>query len=162
MHEAFVPNLFERLTNSNSHGSGVGAGETYLNKEKNYKNSVIRNISWLLNSASLESEIDFIGAEHVKNSLINFGVRPFMGKAATTLKVDAMCDEIRNKILLFEPRVKSDSLEVSIRSEEAEINQFRLFLLIITAEILNYPKNIDLIFESKINFDDSKIYISAE
>jgi len=162
MHEVFVPNLFERLTNSNSHGSGVGAGETYLHKEKNYKSSVIRNISWLLNSASLESEIDFIGAEYAKNSLINFGVRPFMGEAATTFKVDAMCDEIRTKILLFEPRVRSDSLEVSIRSEEAEINQFRLFLLIITAEILNYPKNIDLIFESKINFDDSKIYISAE
>lgn len=160
MHEAHAPSLFERLTNINT--VAVGAGYVSLNRERDYRASVVRNITWLLGSISLEDEVDFRGAEEAKRSLLNFGIRPFMGDTLTPSKIDAVCCEIKNKILLFEPRIKSESLVVVIKEDEEVINQFRLFSLSVKAEILNYPRNIDFIFKTNLNFDDCKIYIPIE
>lgn len=154
MYGIFTPNLFERLSNKSS--------ELHVSKDSVYRASVTRNIVQLLNSISLEDEIDFAGVEHARKSLLNFGVRPFYGEVFTGGKIDFVCKEIRSKILVFEPRVIPDTLDVSIIKNKQDPGRLNLFSLVVSAEIVNHPSNIDLLFKSRIDFDNTKVFISAE
>ena len=153
----FKPNLFDRLVNREIKDTRV-VGQR-LSSDEEYRQSVTQNLMWLLNSVSLEAEIDFAHAPYVKESVINFGIKSFTGKRIAGLRFNEMCDEIKYKISIFEPRILKDTLQVKVVNQSKGNVSYQQCSLLIEGEIISSPTNISLLIESKINLDDTKMYM---
>jgi type VI secretion system protein ImpF len=107
--EAF-PSLLDRLTEVR-HPSGDG-GRVFTRSRADLREAVLRDLSWLLNCASLEATDNLAAYPHARASVLNFGMRAWAGGRASALDQDSMERAIRDAIVRFEPRILAESVEV--------------------------------------------------
>lgn len=76
------------------------------------RRDVLRNLEWLLNTeAPYRVGVVELPAS-VQSSVLCFGVPAYSGRAQSTMVPDRIADDIRRRILAFEPRIHADTIEV--------------------------------------------------
>lgn len=95
------------------------------------REAVRRDIEALFNTERLEAEYLLSDAErasmrsnptdlsdypNVQRSVINFGVPAFSGRTARSFDREALARELREILAVFEPRLRRDSIRVSVRT----------------------------------------------
>ena len=109
--ERLQPCLLDRLTDDEPQKLSEPRDKRIMTIEQ-LRNSVIRDLSWLMNTENLESAHDLVEFPLVSQSTLNYGLPVLSGHAAATLNVFELEQRIRNAILNFEPRILADSLTV--------------------------------------------------
>lgn len=84
--------------------------------EQQLRASVLRDLAWLLSTASLESVQDLEAYPEVKSSVVNFGVRGLAGWNASQLSPTRLENIVREAIQRFEPRILPKNLRVTVES----------------------------------------------
>ncbi len=120
--EHLQPSLLDRLTDSNS-ASKTDTLEERVMSLRRLRESVIRDLEWLLNTGCLEISGEVEGYPQVRKSVLNFGV-PEIAGATTSRKDSATIElEIRQAILDFEPRILPETLKVGVVIDDAQMNE---------------------------------------
>ena len=126
------PTLFDKLAGSSELFAGAMdtpealRGETTRDGLRRYsvpelerynetalRNSVRRDLVWLLNTVNFAATTDLEPYPHVQTSVINYGVADMTGKALTKRVVHDRANRLRDAILNFEPRLDPNTLAVS-------------------------------------------------
>ncbi|HUO23137.1 MAG TPA: type VI secretion system baseplate subunit TssE [Caulobacteraceae bacterium] len=89
------------------------APEVEQYNEAALRNSVRRDLAWLINTVNFEATVDLDPYPHVKTSVINYGVADMTGKALTKRMVHDRASRLREAILAFEPRLAPSTLSVT-------------------------------------------------
>ncbi len=114
---------------------------------KDYKNSVLRDLSFLLSSFShLRQEDIDENCERVESSVLAYGVRLFVGHKDVAYK-EGLATEVKNAILKFEPRIKPETLVVEEHEYEGDNYKFIIkgdLLVSTKAEGFSLTLNIDI------------------
>ena len=110
--ELLLPCLLDRLTDDNP----TEQAESHVHRAsvKQYREAVLRDLNWLLNTASHPSEDELEGFDNVLKSVINYGIRNFGGQNGALRKAKDLERQIHEAILIFEPRILPDTLKVSL------------------------------------------------
>jgi type VI secretion system protein ImpF len=128
------PSLFDKLTLDTrvvdflDQGEGTAppdppvSGATTLSEVARYnetamRNSVRRELNWLLNTVNLEAVEDLEPYPEVKTSVLNYGLPDLTGRISTKGAILARSAEIAQSIRLFEPRLDANKLEVEASGE---------------------------------------------
>ena len=108
------PFLLDRLTDEEPHLAQERPDRRSFST-KRYRESVLRDLTWLLNSKAHASDKDDLESfSEVANSVVNYGMRDLAGLtvgSATRLDIERL---VRNAILQFEPRIVRHSLVVKM------------------------------------------------
>jgi type VI secretion system protein ImpF len=101
-----------------------------------------------LERAGLEDPQDVIADfPHVQRSVLNFGVPSFSGRRAKDFDIEALARELREVIAVFEPRLKRDTIRVTVDTDDTAGLRIRiegLLLLSPVPERLRLSTMIDL------------------
>jgi type VI secretion system protein ImpF len=81
------------------------------------RNSVRRELNWLLNTVNLAAVEDLEPYPQVKTSVLNYGLPDLTGRISTKGAIQARAAEIAGTIRLFEPRLDPNNLEVIASGE---------------------------------------------
>jgi len=110
-----MPCLIERLTDLEPEKQSETPGSRNFNLRQ-YRESVLRDLEWLLNSRSFLSheEMNEETPPAVLDSVLNYGVCEFSGRALSDERRQRMTQRIREAIERFEPRIDPASLEIEI------------------------------------------------
>ena len=121
-----LPTLLDRLTDHAPQRDKDTVTEVVISR-KQLRQIILRDLSWLLNATNADSDPwlgDFLQA---KRSALNYGLPAFSGKRASDVKLSDLEEEIRQAIVLFEPRVMEATLSVrGIISSNNEAARTRL------------------------------------
>lgn len=79
--------------------------------------AVLRDLIWLLNTASQEPD-DIDGFREVEKSVLNYGVVSLTGRTLSSLRVLDVEQALTKAIERFEPRILPRSLRVHVVTEE--------------------------------------------
>ena len=106
-----TPSLLDRLTDQQPQQkhdpvTSVGVGK------REYRASVLRDISWLLNTTNSDTAIDFTNLTQVKKSVLNFGVIALSGQYLVDDDRTLIAQSISQTLLSYEPRILPTSLQV--------------------------------------------------
>ncbi|MCS0467593.1 type VI secretion system baseplate subunit TssE, partial [Burkholderia mallei] len=75
--------------------------------------AVLRDLAWLLNTRNGEDGfVDWSAFAHAQASVLNYGMRPLVGKPMSGVERMSVEASIRDAIVRFEPRIAPDSVEV--------------------------------------------------
>lgn len=84
--------------------------------EQQLRASVLRDLAWLLGTASLESVQELDDYPEVKSSVVNFGLRGLTGWNASHFSPARLEVTVREAIQRFEPRILAKYLSVTVES----------------------------------------------
>ena len=78
---------------------------------------VHRDLGWLFNAVSLDSEQDLSAVPHVASSVLNYGLPAFAGRMASSVDQAKAAERLRRAIELFEPRLSGVRVQPRPRDE---------------------------------------------
>lgn len=106
------PCLFDRLIDENPESKLDSRAERAISM-KRYREGVLRDLAWLMNSkAHLPSE-DINSFGEVSRSVLNFGIPDLCGQLAGGLDLVEIEGQIVDAIKAFEPRIIPETISVS-------------------------------------------------
>lgn len=143
------PSLLDRLTDLNPDKKKESSAEQQLSQQQ-YKNAVIRDLGWLLNSVSLEAVVDLEPYPQVKHSVLNYGLPDISGHTASSVDPAALEKALQRVIYEFEPRVIANSLRVRVNPDVMSHNslEFR-----IEGAVFEQPMPFQVSLRSKLDLE---------
>ena len=110
------PSLLDRLTDLEPHARHE-ARERRVISARALRDSVQRDIGWLLNASGLAQGTDAAGLPHVATSVLNYGLPDLAGRNVAALTTGALERSIRDALWAFEPRLARESVRVTAISD---------------------------------------------
>lgn len=119
------------------------------------KQSVLRDLSWLLNTEYLEAAYPLEGYPEVRASVLNYGIPSIVGLTITDLDPSmrgGLARTLRDAIVRFEPRLDPDSIEVRVHADKEQMDA-RTLTFEIEAELLAEPAPLRLLLTSVVDLE---------
>ena len=120
--ERLQPSLLDRLTDNEPDRLRESRDKRVLSTRK-LRESVLRDLGWLLNTANLASVEDLDDYPLVARSVLNFGLPSLAGAVASGLDLVGFERALRQAILDFEPRILPNTLKVRTVESGDQMNR---------------------------------------
>jgi type VI secretion system protein ImpF len=119
--ERLQPSLLDRLADDEPEKKEESREKRILSFIK-LKQSVMRDLEWLLNAGCLETTQDLSDYPQVKMSVLNYGLPDLSGTTASNVDSTTLERMLRQAIVNFEPRILADSLKVRVTNRDQHNN----------------------------------------
>lgn len=120
--ERLQPSLLDRLADDAPDKVQEAREQRVLSLSK-LRQAVLRDLVWLLNTASLDTHQNLDDCPFVSHSVLNFGIRDLVGTTLSSADLPDIQKQIRQAIWDFEPRILPESVQVKVSSADNVMNQ---------------------------------------
>jgi type VI secretion system protein ImpF len=154
--ERLQPSLLDRLTDEEPDKT-VESRERRVLSVRTLRDSVLRDLAWLLNTTNLFSVTDDGGLPHLGSSVINYGMPDISGVSVAGMNMTELERGIRQAIWDFEPRLMRASVVVRAVSSEASHNKI---MFEIEGDMWAQPYPERLYLKTELDLDRAAIRLS--
>ncbi|CAN7378260.1 type VI secretion system baseplate subunit TssE [Pseudoduganella sp. LjRoot289] len=154
--ERLQPSLLDRLTDDEPE-SGVESRERRVLSLRTLRESVLRDLAWLLNTTNLLSVTDYTKLPHVANSVVNYGMPDISGISVAGMNLTDLERGIRQAIWDFEPRLIRASVSVKAVAQESDGNTI---MFEIEGDMWAQPYPERLYLKTELDIDRASIRLS--
>lgn len=113
--ERLQPSLLDRLADDEPTKTVESREQRVLSLTR-LRQSVNRDLKWLLNTGCLETIQDLDDFPHVRQSVLNYGIPDLTGTTVSNADPSTLERYLRQAILAFEPRILKRSLKIRARA----------------------------------------------
>jgi type VI secretion system protein ImpF len=130
------------------------SGESRSVSMRRLREYVCRDLSSLLNCASLDAVVDLSAHPHVQSSVLNFGMPSLAGRMARSADPQQIAATIEAAVRRFEPRLSAlrVTAEMGEEGNEAHVLAFR-----IDAQLWGHPAPQQLVLRTSIDVDSGNV-----
>lgn len=155
--ERLQPSLLDRLTDDEPTARVEGPDKRTLSFAR-LRESVRRDLGFLLNSTHLAAIQDLQDYPQVERSTLNYGIPDLAGRPASTVDAGSVARVVRRSILDFEPRLLASSLkvQVTVSPERFAPNALRLE---IEAQLWSEPVPLRLRWRADLSLEDGEAQV---
>ena len=120
---------------------------------------VLRDLTWLFNSLSLEATLDLDPFPCVGSSVLNFGMPSFAGRAISSIDPMQAAEQLRHVIELFEPRLRAVRVRPTQPVHEARRDTGAVLEFMIDAELWGQPVAQHMQIATRIDTSNGQISV---
>lgn len=154
--ERLQPSLLDRLTDDEP-GNTVESRERRVLSVRTLRESVLRDLAWLLNTTNLFSVTDDGKLPHIASSVVNYGMPDISGISVAGMNLADLERGIRQAIWDFEPRLLRQSVVVKALSSEANHNKI---MFEIQGDMWAQPYPERLYLKTEMDLDSAAIRLT--
>lgn len=118
--------------------------------ERAMRETVRREIGWILNTTQFSAAVDLTGMQQVETSVLNYGVPDLAGKAISHRILLSRARSIRQSLRVFETRLDETTLSVE---PIAEIERDNAVTFLIEADIRSAVHPVPVRFKTDVEAD---------
>lgn len=155
-----LPTLLDRLCDAAPQRQTEVPGE-YAPTRAQMREIVQRDLAFLLNTTSIEDQIDRTRFPHAAASTINFGVPPLAGAFIASRSWVEIERIVRRAIADFEPRLIPDSLIVSPLNAPAAKARYNMLSFEVRGMIHMKPYPLEFMVQSALDLETSQINVTG-
>lgn len=155
-----LPTLFDRLRDE-APGRRQGTSATPAVTVAQLRDIVQRDLAYLLNTTNIENLLDRERHAAAASSTINFGVPALAGGYASERRWAAIEKIIRRAIADFEPRLISESVQVTPLRPAGGGDDYNVLLFEIHAVIGCKPFPVELTVRSSLDLETSRMRVAG-
>lgn len=149
--ERLQPSLLDRLTDLKPSEKKESSSRQSMN-QRQFKEAVIRDVGWLLNSVALDVCLNLDDYPEVRRSVLNYGLPDMSGHSSSNVDVRMVETSIKKTIQLFEPRIIRNSLKVKIHSNPDEMSHNSL-IFEIAGSVFGQPSPFQVVLKSELDLE---------
>ena len=158
--ERLQPSLLDRLTDLHPEKSKESTAQQSMS-QKEFKDAVIRDLGWLLNSVSLDVCVDLEAYPEVTRSVLNFGLPDISGHTTSTIDVRSVENSVKRAIRQFEPRIIRNSLRVKVHSNPSDMSHNSL-VFEIQGAVFGQPSPFQIVLRSELNLECGEFSVTED
>jgi type VI secretion system protein ImpF len=156
--ERLQPSLLDRLTDLQPEKQKESISQQSLSQSQ-FKDAVIRDLGWLLNSVALDVCEDLDKYDEVQRSVLNYGLPDLSGHTTSTVDVRSMEKSIRVAIQQFEPRIIRNSLKVKVHSNIDEMSHNSM-VFEISGAVFGQPSPFQVVLKSDFDLESGEFQLT--
>jgi type VI secretion system protein ImpF len=150
------PSLLDRLIDEAPSERQEADDKKVLTKQA-LRQAVLRDLVWLFNSSGHAPKLDPKCFPHAAKSVINYGLPDLSGQYASSIEPGDLEQLIRASILLFEPRILPDTLEIQAVMEQSVLDAHNCLSLNVRGMLWAQPVPIEFLMRSQIDLEEGRI-----
>lgn len=155
--ERLQPSLLDRLTD-NDPGAKAESREQRVISNRQLRQSVLRDLSWLLNTTAFEAMEDLSATPYVAHSVINYGIPALSGTHFSSVDAAKLMQKIKQAIVDFEPRILARSINVEIILADTEMSHKSLSFKI-EGDLWAQPLPVHLYIRSDLDLETGEVTV---
>jgi type VI secretion system protein ImpF len=152
--------MLDRLTDLHPEKSKESTAQQSMS-QKEFKDAVIRDLGWLLNSVSLDVCVDLEAYPEVARSVVNFGLPDISGHTTSTIDVRTVESSVKRAIRQFEPRIIRNSLRVKVHSNPSDMSHNSL-VFEIQGAVFGQPSPFQIVLRSELNLECGEFSVTED
>ncbi|MGI3171006.1 type VI secretion system baseplate subunit TssE [Pseudooceanicola sp. C21-150M6] len=150
------PALLDRLTDDEPDKATESRDQRVIDLRR-LQQILRRDLSWLLNTNSFESQLDPDRHPNVMASVLNFGVPELTGDFTTADRTERMRTDIMRAVRTFEPRIMPDTLVVQEKIDD-ETGKSRVRFEI-RADMWAQPLPVEIYLRSEVDASTGEVSV---
>jgi type VI secretion system protein ImpF len=158
--ERLQPSLLDRITDFEPEKKQESRDNRILSLRR-LKESVLRDLNWLLNTTNLGLTDELAECPEVSGSVVNFGIPDLAGLTASSIDAPGLARLVRQAILDFEPRILRDTVKVTARIAEDEMSRTTLSLEI-EGQLWAIPVPLHLFLKTAVDLETGEFRIAEQ
>ena len=155
--ERLQPSLLDRLTDDEPAKNQEPRKSRVLSIQR-LRESVLRDVAWLLNSANLPEDDLEKNYPQVARSVVNYGLPDLAGLTASGINVAELEQIVRQALWDFEPRIIRHTLKVRARAEGEMSHNALVFE--IEGELWAQPIPLEMLLKTEIDLETGDIAVT--
>lgn len=155
--ERLQPSLLDRLTDL-APDSTQESREQRVLSFRQLKQSVLRDLAWLLNCVALEAVEDLSELPHVANSVLNYGTPDMSGSSLSNVNPQKLQRQIKQAISTFEPRILANTLKIDILVNDQQMSHMSLCFKI-EGDLWAQPLPVRLYIRSDLDLETGEVTV---
>ncbi len=156
--ERLQPSLLDRLTDDEPE-KGQESREKRVLSPSRLRESVRRDLSWLLNTSNLAATQDLDDFPEVERSTLNYGLPDLSGQTTSSIDKAALERLLRRVIWDFEPRLTRNSVKVRIVADYDQMDH-NAMCFNIEAELWAQPLPLRLFLRTEVDLETGEVKVS--
>ena len=156
--ERLQPSLLDRLTDDAPEAREESRDKRVLGLSQ-LRQSVLRDVGWLLNTVHLEASQDLTDFPHVVNSTVNYGIPDLAGSSAVGRDTLTLERAVRQAVINFEPRILPDTLKVTVRIEPEQMSRHAMSF-IIEGQLWAQPVPLSLYLKTELDLETGSVTVA--
>ncbi len=120
------------------------------------RETVKRELSWMLNTTNLAAVIDLSPYPEVRTSVLNYGVDDLAGKPMTSRVRAQRARDIRDAIRAFEPRMNPDQLDVTAMTT---VERENAVTYVIRGDVIAAVTAMPVEFKTDVELDTAAVIV---
>ena len=153
------PSLLDRLTDLEPHARHE-ARERRVISARALRESVQRDIGWLLNASGLGEGADAANLPHVATSVLNYGLPDLAGRNVAALTAGTLERLIRDALWAFEPRLARETVRVTALDEAKGARAGHVIRFEIEADMWSQPYPERLFLRTELDLEAGEVRVS--
>jgi len=161
--EKLQPCLLDRLSDDHPNSSQESRVQRVVSIQR-YREAVLRDLRWLLNTNAHLEEEGLDDFPEVKKSVLNYGIRPLSGASIATLNPGDLERQLTEAIQVFEPRIIRKTFSVKIhtdRSSKDSKGNPTLMTFEIRGELWARPMPDQLFIKTEVDLETGEVGLKA-
>lgn len=158
--ERLQPSLLDRITDLQPEKEKESAAQQVLS-QKQFKDAVIRDLAWLLNTTSLDSVVDLSGFPEAERSVLNYGMPDISGHTSHSIDSTILEKSLQRVIYEYEPRIIHNSLKVKVHSNPDEMTHNSL-VFAIEGVVFGQPMPFQVVLRSELDLECGQFLIRED
>ncbi len=155
--ERLQPSLLDRLTDNHPENSQETREQRVLSLRQ-LRQSVLRDLSWLLNTTAFDSMVDLSEFPDASHSVLNYGTPTLSGLTLSNLDAQRIQTKVKQAIADFEPRILANSLKVDLIKADQFMNHKALSFNI-EGDLWAQPLPIHLFIRSDLDLETGEVTV---
>jgi type VI secretion system protein ImpF len=156
--ERLQPSLLDRLTDYEPASQVEGRERRVLSTQR-LRESVLRDVGWLLNTVQLAATVPLDDYPQVAASVLNFGVPDLAGTHMSGRNVPDLERQITASLNLFEPRILRDSMKVTMTIKSGETDR-RALTFTVQGDLWAQPVPQSMFLKTQLDLDTGAVTIA--
>lgn len=159
LRERLQPSLLDRLTDHEPEKRQESREQRAFSLSR-LRESVLRDLAWLLNTTNLAAAQDLTDYPEVAASVLNFGIPELSGFSVAGTDQATLERTLRQAILDFEPRILRPSLSVHLEVNESQMSHNAMTFLI-EGDLWAHPVPLRLFLKTEIDLDIGDVKVTG-
>ncbi|NNF06754.1 MAG: type VI secretion system baseplate subunit TssE [Candidatus Eisenbacteria bacterium] len=158
--ERLQPSLLDRLTDDEPHKTVESRDKRVLSLNR-LRDSVMRDLAWLLNTGCLAQLEDLEDYPEVQHSVLNYGMIDLAGGMLSSTDVKAVEKSLKQALLDFEPRINRDTLRIRVTKADDVMNK-NAVTFHIQGELWAQPVPLRLFLKTDVDIETGNVRVTDE
>ena len=150
------PALLDRLRDDDPTHTQESAENRVLSRNR-LREAVLRDLSWLFNSAQLGSSESLEGYPEAQRSVLNYGLPVISGQTISSIDPVVLETQVRQAIIDHEPRILPPTLRVEALLSDSQIGQHNQISFRITGQLWAQPVPLELMLHTDIDLETGRV-----
>lgn len=152
------PALLDRLRDDDPTHAQESAESRVLSRNR-LRDAVLRDLSWLFNTANHGNGGELDPYPEVQRSVFNFGLPIISGQTISSIDPVQVESQVRQAILDHEPRILPATLRVEALLADDQIDRHNQISFRITGQLWSQPVPLELLLHTDIDLETGRVAV---